>query len=138
MIIQTEERYPLVTTPETVYQILLTALKREDAIDQTKEHFWVLLLNTRHRLIKFDLVCVGGLVSAVIHPREVFVRAILCSAASIIIAHNHPSNDPTPTPEDIALTRELQQAGRILRIEVTDHVIVAETEYVSLKRDNLM
>jgi DNA repair protein RadC len=84
-------------------------------------------------------VSVGDLSSALVHPREVFKPAILSNAASVILAHNHPSGDPQPSPEDCAVTRRLQEAGQILGIEVLDHVIIGDaSRWASLREKGLM
>lgn len=98
-----------------------------------REHFVVLLLDTRHQIIGIHTVTVGVLDAALIHPREIFKPAILANAAAIILAHNHPSGDPTPSAEDRAVTRQTVTAGRLIGIAVLDHVIVGdEPRYVSL------
>jgi len=103
-----------------------------------KEQFVVLSLDTHYRLIKISTISVGSLDRAVVHPREVFKEAIQASAAQIILAHNHSSDDPTPSPEDIALTRRLITASKIFDIEILDHVIVTKNKHFSLKRKGLM
>ncbi len=89
-----------------------------------KEHFIVLLLDTRHNLIKKERIFIGTLDNSMIHPREIFKPAIIESAAAIIIAHNHPSGDPSPSNDDIEVTKKLKQAGTLLGIEVLDHIII--------------
>jgi DNA repair protein RadC len=107
--------------------------------DTDREHFAALLLDTKNRLIGVTTVSVGDLSSVLVHPREVFKPAILANAASVILAHNHPSGDPQPSPEDVAITRRLQEAGQILGIEVLDHVVVGEANHwVSLREKGLM
>lgn len=93
----------------------------------------MLLLNARHEVMRRILCSRGTLNASLVHPREVFRPAIIASAAAVILVHNHPSGDPEPSEEDIALTGRLVQAGRILGIEVLDHVIVAKRGYVSLR-----
>lgn len=100
--------------------------------DLQQEEFHALLLNTQHRVIRDVLVTRGILDASLIHPREVFRAAIVESAAGIILVHNHPSGDPTPSREDRAVTRELGAAGRAIGIPVLDHVVVGEDRYVSL------
>lgn len=96
-----------------------------------REHFVVLLLDTRHQIIGIHTVTVGVLDASLIHPREIFKPAILANAAAIILAHNHPSGDPTPSPDDRAVTRQTVAAGRIIGIAVVDHVIVGDSpQYV--------
>jgi len=95
-----------------------------------KEHFVALLLDTRHKLIKKERIFIGTLDNSVIHPREIFKPAIIESAAAIIIAHNHPSGDPSPSNDDIEITRKLKQAGTLIGIEVLDHIIIGnKTSY---------
>jgi len=98
-----------------------------------QEVFRVLLLDSKHRVLRKVMVCKGGLNAAVVHPREVFAPAIVARAASIVLVHNHPSGDPEPSSEDLRLTQRMADAGRLLGIEVLDHVIVAKGGYVSLK-----
>lgn len=99
--------------------------------DLPQEEFHVLLLNTRHRVIREVAVTRGILDASLIHPREVFRQAVVEGAAGIILVHNHPSGDPTPSAEDRAVTRQLADAGRALGIPVLDHVVVGEGGYRS-------
>ena len=103
--------------------------------DKLQEEFHALLLNSRHRVIREVLVTRGLLDSALIHPREVFRPAITESAAGVILVHNHPSGDATPSAEDRAVTRQLGEAGRSLGIPVLDHVVVGAGAYVSLAEE---
>lgn len=98
-----------------------------------REHFIVLLLNTKHRMIASETVSVGILNGSLIHPREVFKAAIAASAAAIIICHNHPSGDPTPSLEDWTVTKRLREAGDLLGIPLLDHVIVTPVSFRSLR-----
>jgi DNA repair protein RadC len=98
-----------------------------------REQFWVLLLNGKNRAIGLNLVSVGALTAALVHPREVMKPAILSNAAAIVLVHNHPSGDPAPSAEDLALTQRLWAAGELLGIRVLDHVVVGdEGAYCSL------
>lgn len=100
----------------------------------SREVFVVLLLDVRNRLIRAEVISVGTLTASLVHPREVFASAITRRAASIVVAHNHPSGDPSPSEEDIALTNRLTEVGRILGIEVLDHVILGgPARYHSMK-----
>jgi DNA repair protein RadC len=103
-----------------------------------KEHFVCLFLNTKNHVIAQETLSMGSLNASIVHPREVFRAAIKCSSASIVCAHNHPSGDPTPSPEDISLTSRLVEAGHIIGIEVLDHVIIGDGDFVSLKEQGLM
>jgi len=98
-----------------------------------REHFVAFDLNARHQLLTRRLVSVGSLSASIVHPREVFQPAVAASAAGLIVAHNHPSGDPEPSPEDVAVTRRLRDAGELLGIELLDHLVVAGRGFVSLK-----
>jgi DNA repair protein RadC len=100
------------------------------------ERFGALLLDLRLRLIKTQLISSGTLDATAAAPREVFREATIAGAAAIIVFHNHPSGDPTPSEDDVKLTLRLQDAGEVLGIDVLDHVILADTRYVSLKGEN--
>ena len=117
----------LVETAEQAAAILQPVLR-----NKKKEHFVALLLDNRHRLIRLSPVAVGSLSASVVHPRELFKDAIAASAAAVILAHNHPSGDPAPSDQDIALTKRLIQAGALLGIEVLDHLILGTEGVVSL------
>jgi DNA repair protein RadC len=103
--------------------------------DAQQECFLVLLLDGRHRLIREELVSRGTLTASLVHPREVFRPALRACAAAVILVHNHPSGDPTPSPEDREVTRRLARAGEILGVAVVDHVVVAERGYCSLREE---
>jgi len=127
------DKQPVVKTPEDVVSLVGGRLK-----DKKKEHFLVLLLDTRGRLIRQSEISVGSLDSSIVHPREVFKEAISASAASVIFVHNHPSGEPEPSEDDVKLTERLVQAGEVMGIEVLDHVIVgSNSRYQSLKREGL-
>jgi DNA repair protein RadC len=102
-----------------------------------REQFRGLYLNSRQRLVADEVISIGTLTNALLHPREVFRPALVQRAVSLILVHNHPSGDPQPSPEDIELTRQVYQAGRILGIELLDHVIVGGEKWVSLKNEGL-
>jgi len=104
-----------------------TYLIRQGYADRDREAFVVLLLDVKHRVIAEEVVAIGILDGALIHPREVFKAAVAGSAAAIIIAHNHPSGDPKPSGQDAEVTERLRDAGKILGIPVVDHVIVGST-----------
>ncbi len=95
------------------------------------EQFGVALLDTRHRLTRVRVISLGSLDSTVVHPREVFKEAVSASAACIVLFHNHPSGDPSPSPDDVALTRRMLNAGDLMGIDVLDHVILADQRYYS-------
>lgn len=103
-----------------------------------KEHFRVILLNTKNQIISIEEISIGNLNSSIVHPREVFNIAIRRSANSIILVHNHPSGDSTPSTEDINITRRLIEAGNIIGIKVLDHIIIGDNNYTSLKQKNII
>ena len=135
--LSTEQRFepPLMSDPEKV-----AALIREEALSLTHERLWAFLLNTRQQLIRCETIGDGLLNQVLIHPREVFRPAILANAASLSLAHNHPSGDPTPSDADIQRTRDLARAGRLLEVEVDDHLIMGRrtesrpVDWVSLRQ----
>lgn len=117
----------------------------DDALALTKkytkakcEHFIVLLLNTRHECTRLEVISVGSLNASIVHPREVFLPAILHSAASVVLVHNHPSGNPEPSEEDLNLTYRLVQAGKLVGIHVLDHVIIGRRGIVSLRARNVL
>ena len=109
-----------------------------DLFRARKEHFVVLLLNARHEMQARETVSIGSLNASIVHPREVFLPAILHSAASVVLVHNHPSGDPEPSEEDLSITRRLVRVGDLVGIGVLDHVIVAERGVVSLRSRQLL
>ena len=104
------------------------------ATDDDREHFWAILLNARHAYLMHVEVSVGTQSASLVHPREVFGPALREGAAAIIVAHNHPSGDPTPSREDIDLTRKLAEAGKLLDVTVLDHVVIGNgtLQFVSM------
>jgi len=127
-----EKPRPILKSPEDVAAAVKSRLK-----GKKKEHFFVLCLDTRNRLINNRLVSIGSLDTSIVHPREVFKEAVSSSAASVIFVHNHPSGDPEPSKEDVELTNRLAKAGEIIGIDVLDHIIVCNESYLSLKAKNL-
>ncbi len=129
-----------ISAPEDVLMVL-----RERARLAEAEVFWVLLLDTKHRLKRPPLeITKGTLNASLAHPREVFKEAIRSSCASLVLAHNHPSGDPTPSSEDVRITRQLVEAGRIVDIQVLDHIILGRNraderlDYVSLRETGMV
>lgn len=124
---------PVIRAPEDLVRLLKPRL---DGLD--KEHFFLVLLSSRHAVIGVELISVGSLNASIVHPREVFKPAIVHSAAGIVLAHNHPSGDPTPSEEDIAITKRIKEAGKLIGIELVDHVVIAGKEYASLREKKLL
>ncbi len=124
---------PKIDGPSGAVEILRRQLPLED-----REVFVAVLMNARNQVLGINTVSIGSLTTSIVHPREVFKAAILMNAANIILAHNHPSGDPSPSKEDIELTRRLTKAGEILGIEVLDHLILTPTGYLSLRERGLL
>ena len=122
-----------VTNAEAVESILRPILESEHEVDREKEHFWVIGLNTKNRVKYIDLVSLGTLNATLTSPREVFRLAIMNAIDRLIVAHNHPSNDTEPSPEDLRMTKTLVDAGKIIGINVLDHVIIGnDSGYYSM------
>jgi DNA repair protein RadC len=116
------------TSPRDSATALLAVLQ-----DEPTEVFAILCLSTKHRVIAYHEVSRGTLDSTLVHPREVFKAALLANAAAIIVCHNHPSGDPTPTVDDVEVTRRLAASGQVLGIELLDHIVVGDGRYYSFK-----
>jgi DNA repair protein RadC len=112
---------PTITRPEDVVRLCGPQFRGSD-----REHFWALPLNTKNQLLRTIEVSVGSLNASIVHPRELFKECVKVSAASVVVVHNHPSGDPTPSGADIQLTRRLVKAGDVLGIEVLDHVVIGD------------
>ena len=125
---------PLLEAPEAIVELM-----REDNRLRAVETFQVILLNTRRRLIRVEIVSQGTLDTILVHPREVFKAAIAANAAALVLVHNHPSGDPSPSEADIKVTRDLIRAGQLMKIEVLDHIIMGRAtperpkDYASLR-----
>ena len=119
--------------PEAVVKAIRASIK-----DKAKEHFKLILLNPRNKIIGISTISIGTLNTSLVHPREVFKDAIMHSAASVVLANNHPSGDPEPSEDDITITKRLMEAGKILGIEVMDHIIIAKNGFLSFKEKGLI
>ncbi|HEX3799913.1 MAG TPA: DNA repair protein RadC [Verrucomicrobiae bacterium] len=134
MVLEIRQEAPVLDNPESIADLL-----REDNRHYEVEHFQIVMLNTRRKLIRVDIVSQGTLDTLLVHAREVFKAAISANASAIILVHNHPSGDPTPSDADIKVTRDLIRAGQLLKIEVLDHVILGRRtkerprDFVSLR-----
>ena len=127
-----EECAPVVTGPESAYALV------RDLGNKKREHFVAIYLNARNALISREVISIGSLNASLVHPREVFFPAVREVAANIILAHNHPSGDVTPSKEDVDLTRRLVKAGELMGVEVLDHIVVGGRRFTSLKSKGLM
>jgi len=130
---ETSGRYDVskkIQCPNDIFNIAQNVIR---ANEYAEENLWLITLDTKNFITGIFTVSTGSLNSSIVHPREVFKRAILQNAASIIICHNHPSGDPTPSQDDINTTKRIYDAGKILGIELLDHIIIGDNRYISLK-----
>ncbi|MGE5654734.1 MAG: RadC family protein [Bacillota bacterium] len=123
----------VIRTPRDVEALVGNELRQ-----LTQEHFVVLSLDSKNQLVGKDDTFTGTLNSSLVHPREVFNRAVRRSAASVVVVHNHPSGDPQPSREDNEVTRRLSEAGKLLGIELLDHIIIGDGRYVSLRERGVL
>ena len=119
--------------PDDVVALVGKKLKQEP-----REQFLVILLNARHEVTAVEMISIGSLNASIVHPREVFRPAIIKAVASVVLVHSHPSGDPEPSEEDLAITKRLVEAGELLGIGVLDHVIVASRGVVSFRTRQLL
>lgn len=129
---QVQDRWTI-RTPDDAATLLMS-----DMTNLKQEHFVVLYLNVKNQVIHKQTIFMGSLNASIVHPREIFREAVKRSAASIICAHNHPSGNPTPSSEDIDVTKRIQHAGEVLGIELLDHVIIGDHQFISLKEKGFM
>ena len=128
MVREAESKITVIHGPEDVAHAIMPRFRYE-----SKEHFSLVCLNTKNHIIAIEDVSIGSLQASIVHPREVFLTAIKYHSASIILCHNHPSGNTEPSREDIEITGRLCEAGRILGIEVVDHLIFGHNDWISLK-----
>jgi DNA repair protein RadC len=124
-----------IANPATAAEIINQVFDMEN---QPNEVFAILCLNTKNKIVGVHTISIGSLNASIVHPREVFKAALLNNAASIILAHNHPSGHPEPSQEDIETTKRLVKAGEIIGIKVLDHIIIGDRRYISLGERGLM
>jgi len=132
LILSSGDAHPQITCPADAANLFMAAM-----CDQSSEQLRVMLLDSRHRVQRTSVVYVGSLNTSMIRIGEVFRQAVKDNAAALVVAHNHPSGDPTPSPEDVRVTEEMIRAGKLLDIEVLDHLIIGKQRYVSLKERRL-
>ena len=128
-----EEPKRKICSPKDVYAFMFPKMR-----EQKKEKFVTLYLDTKNQILKEETVSIGSLNASIVHPREVFKGALELSSASIIVIHNHPSGDPSPSGEDIMVTEKLCDGGKLLGIDVLDHIIIGDGRYVSLKDEGFI
>lgn len=129
----TERKTEPITTPESLYELIKSKVSNHH-----KEHFFVCSLDTRNNLIAVDEISIGTLTASLVHPRETFEMAIRRHAAQIILAHNHPSGETDPSEDDLKITKRLVDAGKIMGIDILDHLIITNQKYLSFKEKNLI
>ena len=122
-----------IKNPQSVVKAIRASIK-----DKAKEHFKLILLDTRNKIIGISTISIGTLNASLVHPREIFKEAIIHNSASVVLAHNHPSGDPEPSEEDLTITKRLVKSGKILGIEVIDHIIIGKTNFSSFKERGLI
>jgi DNA repair protein RadC len=128
-----EDAKPEVRSPEDVAKLMMADLRYE-----TKEHLYALILDARNRVCHRRLISTGTLTESLVHPREVYKEALRFSAVSIVLVHNHPSGDPSPSPQDVATTKRLVEAGKLMGVDLLDHVVIGDGRWASLKELRLM
>jgi DNA repair protein RadC len=124
---------PVIASPASAAQLVMEEMRYF-----AEEHFRILILNTRHQVLAERDISVGSLNASLVHPRETFRAAIAQGAAALVLLHNHPSGDPTPSADDLALTARLAQAGQLLGIPILDHLVIGDGRYVSLREQGLL
>lgn len=127
------ERKSKITGPREAAQVISAIVSSYEEHEQDKEHFYAIGLNQKNVIQYVDLISIGTLNESLVHPREVFRLAIMRGCNSIIVAHNHPSGEVTPSPQDVTATKRLCDAGKIIGIEILDHVITAGSNWLSLR-----
>jgi DNA repair protein RadC len=126
------EQRPVIKSPGDASLLVMESMRHLE-----QEQFRVILLNTKNQVLGVEIVFVGGLASSPVHPREIFKSAIRKSAAGVILVHNHPSGDPAPSREDVEVTQRLSEAGKLLGIEVLDHLVIGDNRYVSFREKGI-
>lgn len=138
LVKETAARYDVdnkIDNPTKAYNFLKETVNMEELAE---ENMYVLFLNVKNVVLGVHHASKGSLDMSIVHPREIFKSAILCNSARIIIAHNHPSGDVTPSREDESVTKRLREAGKIIGIEVTDHLIIGDNNFLSMKEKGLL
>ncbi len=129
---ETPKQYTI-RRPEDIYNFLKPMFKYE-----TKEHFLIIILDTKNQVIAAPTISIGSLSASIVHPREVFSEVLKYPASSVVLAHNHPSGDSSPSKEDLNITRRLVKCGEFMDIAVLDHIIMGNDEYTSLKEQGFI
>lgn len=136
MIIKVQDTTTLIERCRDALDLIEGYFKTLDGVDRDKEHFFAFHLDTRNKLKVFEVVSIGTVNASIVHPREVFTRAVALRTTQVIIAHNHPSGNPEPSEADIQITKRLRDAGDLLGIQLVDHLIYTSHGYYSFKESN--
>ena len=123
------------SSPEAAFELFKSCM---NFLDNEREHFLMLSLDTKNKLKAVHIISIGSLNMSIVHPREVFYFAIQDRAAAIIVGHNHPSGDPSPSQNDIDITRKLSEGGKILGIDLYDHIVFGDTKFKSMKEERII
>ena len=139
MEIKISEKQKKINEPRKLAVLLTDILKTESKLDRDKEHFWGIYLDSRNVIKRIELISLGIINSNLVHPREVYSPAIESRSVALIVAHNHPSGDTEPSEADILITKKLEEAGKILDIELLDHLIITTNKgYFSFKENGIL
>ena len=134
----TQEQKIRILNSGDVYNVMQQVLLRENKIRRNQEHFWVVGLNNKNKILFIELISLGAVNSVQVNPPEVFRMAIYKMAVKMILVHNHPSGDTTPSPADKDLTDRMMKTGSLIKIDVIEHLIISETDYLSFVDNGIM
>ena len=129
----TKDQKIKIANADDVFDIMRSILMRENRLGREKEHFWVVGLSTQNRIAYIELISLGNQSQIVVDPMEVFCLAVSKKSPHVILVHNHPSGELSPSTQDRQLTRDLRKGGKLLNIEVLDHLIISESEFLSFR-----
>lgn len=134
MMVRENRKAPVCAdSPNAIFEFMRKKARRLD-----REHFWRIDLDARNQIVAFEVVSVGSATASIVHPRELYKGAILNSACGIVICHNHPSQETSPSSEDRDVTKRIQKAGELLGIPLVDHVVLADDAYFSFREGGLL
>lgn len=134
----TKDQKIKIGSPEDIYSIMQQILRRESRVGKEKEHFWVIGLTTSNKISYIELVSLGSVSTAIVNPLEVFNLAVRKKSPKIILIHNHPSENLSPSSEDKDITNKIIDGGKTLTIEVLDHLVISEESYYSFAENDLL
>lgn len=138
MIIKIQDANSIVTSPSHIHKVLQSYFETIDVVDHDKEHFFCFQLSARNKIKVMELMSIGLVNASLVHPREVFTRAVMSRCTQIVIAHNHPSGNADPSDADIEITKKLVEAGKIIGIDLIDHIIYTPDNFYSFREHRLI